>query len=130
MADNSVFPNPCCGRLVFTQPPGSYDICPVCFWEDDLLQLRFPSMAGAANDVSLIKGQKNYMEFGACKLRLKPHVRPLSENEPVENGWRPIDLERDAIENLVLGKEYDKTYPTDPTVLYYWRPTFWRRNAS
>jgi hypothetical protein len=87
-------------------------------------------MAGAANDVSLIKGQKNYMEFGACKLRLKPHVRPLSENEPVENGWRPIDLERDAIENLVLGKEYDKTYPTDPTVLYYWRPTFWRRNAS
>jgi len=31
----STYPCPCCGYLVFTEPPGSYDICSICFWEDD-----------------------------------------------------------------------------------------------
>jgi Cysteine-rich CPCC len=30
-------------------PPGSYEICPVCFWDDDLVQLRWPTYAGGAN---------------------------------------------------------------------------------
>jgi hypothetical protein len=36
---------------------GSYDICPICGWEDDVSQLRFPRMHGA-NKVSLIEGQR------------------------------------------------------------------------
>ncbi len=39
---NANYPCPCCGYLVFTEPPGSYTICPICFWEDDISQLRFP----------------------------------------------------------------------------------------
>ncbi|MBO0846033.1 MAG: hypothetical protein J2P22_11530 [Nocardioides sp.] len=35
------YPCPCCGYLVFDEEPGSYDICAVCGWEDDLSQLRF-----------------------------------------------------------------------------------------
>lgn len=31
------YPCPCCGHLVFEDPPGSYEICPVCFWEDEPL---------------------------------------------------------------------------------------------
>lgn len=42
-----LYPCPCCGYLVFDEEPGSYDNCPVCGWEDDLSQLRFPTMAGA-----------------------------------------------------------------------------------
>ena len=34
-------PCPCCGYLVFDEPVGSFDICPICDWEDDDVQLRF-----------------------------------------------------------------------------------------
>ena len=31
---------PCCGFYTFDEKPnGNYDICPVCFWEDDPIQL-------------------------------------------------------------------------------------------
>jgi anaerobic ribonucleoside-triphosphate reductase len=35
-ATTARWPCPCCGYQVFTGPPGSYEICPVCGWEDDL----------------------------------------------------------------------------------------------
>ena len=38
------YPCPCCVYLMFGAPPGSYDICKICFWEDDLSQLRFVMM--------------------------------------------------------------------------------------
>jgi hypothetical protein len=34
-------------RLVFEEGPGSYDNCPVCGWQDDLVQVRFPEMSAA-----------------------------------------------------------------------------------
>ena len=33
-------PCPCCGYLVFDEEPGSYSICPICYWEDDAVQLQ------------------------------------------------------------------------------------------
>lgn len=63
------YPCPCCGHRVLDAMPGSYEICPVCFWEDDGVQFRWPTMAGGANKVSLIKAQGNYQHFGACPRR-------------------------------------------------------------
>ena len=71
------YPCPCCGYLMFDEPPGSYDICKICFWEDDISQLRFPRTTGA-NHVSLIDGQKNFREFGACERRVLQFVRAVS----------------------------------------------------
>lgn len=129
MNELPTYPCPCCGRLVFGEPPGSYAICPICFWEDDIYQLRFPTMGGA-NRVSLVDGQKNYREFHACELEAKPHVRAAKESEPLEPEWRPVDPVNDAVEHPVRGGEYGSTYPADSTTLYYWRPTFWRRNVA
>ncbi|MEW2117243.1 CPCC family cysteine-rich protein [Streptomyces sp. NPDC005474] len=42
--------------------PGSYEICPVRFREDDGVQFRRPTMAGGANKVSLVDVQRNYRE--------------------------------------------------------------------
>jgi hypothetical protein len=120
------YPCPCCGYLIFDEPPGSYDICKICFWEDDLSQLRFPK-TGGANHVSLIEGQKNFAEFGACEKRILKSVRPISVADEREKGWRPIDLSHDNIEEQVSGVDYGTTYPRDYTSLYYWRPTYWRR---
>ncbi|MFC8032437.1 CPCC family cysteine-rich protein [Streptomyces griseoincarnatus] len=59
-------PCPCRGHRVLDAMPGSYEICPVCFWEDDGVQFRWPTMSGGANKVSLIEAQRNYQDFGAC----------------------------------------------------------------
>ena len=115
---------------MFREPPGSYEICPVCFWEDDISQLRFPRMSGGANHVSLIDGQKNYKNIGACEQRVKSYVRDPEDNETIEDGWRPIDLEKDDIEDPLPEKDYGDSYPKDSKFLYYWRSTFWRNNTT
>lgn len=60
------FTCPACGYLVNDEPPGSYNICPVCGWEDDDSQLRFPTTTGA-NHVSLLEAQKNVQEIGVSE---------------------------------------------------------------
>ncbi|NIP43329.1 MAG: hypothetical protein GWN61_14025, partial [candidate division Zixibacteria bacterium] len=34
-----IYTCPCCGYRTLDDPPGSYDICGICFWEDDTVQL-------------------------------------------------------------------------------------------
>jgi len=92
------YPCPCCGHLVFVEPPGSYDICNVCFWEDDNIQLRWPDYEGGANGPSLIESQQNFAAQGAMEQRFLGLVRPPAEDEPREPGWRPIDIATDSFE--------------------------------
>jgi hypothetical protein len=123
------YPCPCCGYLVFGAPPGSYAICPICFWEDDRSQLRFVHTTGA-NHVSLVEGQRNYLAFGACEERGKAYVRlPLPE-EQRDYEWRRSDPEVDDIEEPRRGVNYGNSYPEDTTTLYYWRSTYWRRHSA
>lgn len=45
---------PCCGRLTLSEkPPGTYDICDICGWEDDEVQYNNPDYEGGANILSL-----------------------------------------------------------------------------
>lgn len=119
----SPYPCPCCGHLVFEQPPGSDDICLICFWEDDAAQLRFPSLEDATNIVSLSQAQKNYVTFGAIEERFAQDVRKPGPEDVIDPGFRPIAPE-DSFEETVV----EDGGPPDPTSLYYWRPTFWRRS--
>ena len=50
---------PVCGRYYFTEPH-SYEICPVCGWEDDPSQKRYPDMEGGANAESLNEARRKY----------------------------------------------------------------------
>ncbi len=115
------YPCPCCGHRVFAEAPGSYDICPICGWEDDISQLRFPTMSGGANSFSLVDAQENYSRFSASRQAAIASVRPPRANEPCDPGWRPIDPERDSIEIPKPGIDYGTSYPSDSTTLYYWR---------
>ncbi len=107
--------------------PGSYDICKVCFWEDDVVQLRWPTYPGGAIRPSLAESQSNFGRFGAMEERFVRHVRPSLDTEPIDDGWGPIDLDRDSFEKP-LDKERD--WPDDLTALYWWRPTFWRPSKT
>ena len=78
------WPCPCCGYLTLdAEAPGTYDICPVCFWEDDNVQLHDPDFAGGANSVSLRQAQTNFKTFGASDRDFIHIVRPpLPEEQP------------------------------------------------
>ena len=75
---------PCCGYLTLTEePPGTYQICPVCAWEDDLVQFDDPGFEGGANTESLREAKQNFMLFGASNKHLQANVRgPSSEEIP------------------------------------------------
>ena len=101
-------------------------MCPICYWEDDLSQLRFVRTLGA-NDVNLLEAQKNYVRDGVIEPRFQHKVRRPNESDVRDEGWRLIDESVDNIEESIKGFDYGMTYPQDRTNLYYWRKNYWRR---
>jgi hypothetical protein len=80
------YPCPCCGFLTFDEEPiGTYQICPVCYWEDDPVQFADPSYTGGANRVSLTVARRNFQEFGAIEERLIKYTRlPKADEFPAK----------------------------------------------
>lgn len=54
------FKCPVCGKYTFRSGPGSYEICPVCGWEDDKAQYKDPNLKGGANKLSLKEYKEQY----------------------------------------------------------------------
>lgn len=52
---------PCCENHSFYERE-SYEICPVCNWEDDPVQSKKTDLAGGANQMSLNEARKAYRE--------------------------------------------------------------------
>jgi hypothetical protein len=116
---------------VFEQMPGSHKVCPICCWEDNLVQLRFPLMPGASNVVSLETAQQNYQQFGSAEKRKFSVVRRPRKDERKDESWRLLDQEVDNVEEPQAGIDYVDSYPTHNTsVLYYWRDTYWRSSTA
>lgn len=51
---------PLCGEFTIEES-GRYEICPVCFWEDDPYQRNHPDYAGGANELSLNDYKKQFL---------------------------------------------------------------------
>ncbi|GAA2976397.1 CPCC family cysteine-rich protein [Actinokineospora diospyrosa] len=105
VSSGQTHPCPCCGYLTFAQPPGSHEICEVCLWEEDPVQLRAPLSLRGANKVSLVEAQRDFRDRATTFAR--------------DPGWRPVDLGVDSF-------EAQGEWPADLTTLYWWRDTFWR----
>ena len=81
-----LYPCPACGFEVFQNSIGSYDMCPLCGWEDDGVQLKFPAMRGGANGESLYERQQKNLEEIPLELKeLNGFFR--------DKTWRPLTLE-------------------------------------
>ncbi len=52
---------PCCGNYTLSAESGSYEVCEICGWEDDPVQLENPDFRGGANTMSLKEAQKEYL---------------------------------------------------------------------
>jgi hypothetical protein len=81
---------PCCGYRTLTSSPGSYELCPICFWEDDGIQFADPDYSGGANVPSLREAQRNFILFGACDNQAIPHVRRPAATDSREPNWQPL----------------------------------------
>jgi hypothetical protein len=76
---------PCCGFLTLDDR-GHYDICDVCFWEDDPIQSNDPSYWGGANEMSLCEAQASFKAIGAISASAKVYTRlPLPEEIPCQD---------------------------------------------
>lgn len=73
---------PCCHYKTLPER-GGYDICPICFWEDDGQddEQADEVWGGPNRDVSLTQARSNYRRFGAYHQAVLPHVRPPRPKE-------------------------------------------------
>ena len=57
------FKCPCCANHTLSEePPGTYEICSLCHWEDDNVQYSNPDYKGGANKMSLNEAKKAFSE--------------------------------------------------------------------
>ena len=79
---SQIWPCPVCGYHVFGRPPGSYEICDVCDWEDDPIQVRHPRMRGGANGGSIYDYQQRHADWQApSDVTRDAEFRLLAEDE-------------------------------------------------
>ena len=81
MATSKKLRCPCCGYYTLNDEPGNYDICPICYWEDDPMQRNNEFFEGGANSESLHYSKKYYRKFGACSEDLIKYVRKPTKDE-------------------------------------------------
>jgi hypothetical protein len=80
---------PCCGYKTLNDN-SIYEICPICFWEDDMVQFDNPDYEGGANATSLRQAQKNYVVIGACDKDCLDCVRKPNEKDEKDPKWKPV----------------------------------------
>lgn len=80
---------PCCGYHTLCDPPGSYDICPVCYWEEDCGTVDWCDMSswGGANHMTIEIGRRNYEASGTCDGGPATICRPPTQEELPRYDW-------------------------------------------
>ncbi len=72
---------PCCGYRTLSER-GGFEICPVCFWEDDGQDDEDADVVrgGPNHSLSLTEARRNFREFGASDWERRGYVRnPTAE---------------------------------------------------
>ncbi len=114
----SWLPCPACGFLVFAETYGTYDICQVCNWEDDPVQLGNPCRSGGANVESLADCQAKLL------VRLPTTVLEHAGHQRASD-WRPLSrAEILECQRAGASQQTHLTPVTDPTEAY------WRRGRA
>jgi len=81
-------PCPCCGYKTLPER-GHYDLCPVCWWEDD--GDIEPWQISGPNGQTLLEAQQQYLSETRPYRRRPGKVRPPRRREARDSGWQPYD---------------------------------------
>jgi cysteine-rich CPCC protein len=101
--------------MVFEEGPGSHDICPVCGWEDDDVQLRHPGMAGGANQRSLWEDQQDLLR----RVPLTVLVQDGFERDPTWRALKPDEVATVGAPRTGLDDSHPAGESESPH--YYWK---------
>ncbi len=66
-----LIPCKCCGANCI-QESGNYEICSICFWEDD--GISDENTYSNVNHLTLKEAKANYRKFKACSIEFVNHV--------------------------------------------------------
>ncbi|MFD7203347.1 CPCC family cysteine-rich protein [Streptomyces sp. NPDC059893] len=83
-AEDGPYHCPCCGFLTLDER-GNFEICDVCFWEDDGQDDHDADRvrSGPHGRLSLTEARRNFHAVGACDERCTAFVRePLPDEHP------------------------------------------------
>jgi hypothetical protein len=78
---------PCCGFLTLRER-GGFEICDVCFWEDDGQDDHDADLVrgGPNRGLSLLQARRNFAAYGACDESARAYVRlPRPDEIPCSN---------------------------------------------
>jgi hypothetical protein len=89
------------------------EICLICGWQNDLVDLQAMYQPMGPNKVSLEEAQKIFAEKGPRKSRFRSLQPPPLETFKRDPKWRPLDRTKDTPQQI----DPDATNPED---IYYW----------
>lgn len=97
------------GEAIF----GSFNICPLCNWEDDGVQLANPACGGGANRKSLIEYQQKSIQM------LPPEILKHGsyKRDPT---WRPLNKSEIKIAEIEKEEKYWKNNGISNYSEVYW----------
>ena len=71
--DNPLHQCPCCDYFTL-EKRNDWEICLVCFWEDDGVDIENPDKFSAPNQMTLREGRQNFLKLGACEEEMLENV--------------------------------------------------------
>lgn len=78
-----------CGYLTL-ESRCEYEVCEICYWEDDLLFEGSDDWSPANGDLRISEAQANFLQFGACHSNVARFTRPPSIQDVRVEGWKPL----------------------------------------
>ena len=84
---------PCCGYRTLPER-GAYDLCPVCWWEDEGLE---PWEYSGPNGRTLVEAQQEYLAQRRPYRLRAGKVRAPKRREERDPDWRPFELTDELI---------------------------------
>jgi Cysteine-rich CPCC len=82
---------PCCDYFTLEEPH-AWEICHICFWEDDGIYLDRPDFGSGANHgMTLRQARENFRLLGACEATMLENVLPASERGKFKREVRQIE---------------------------------------
>ena len=112
----------CCGYKTIEEK-GNYEICPICYWEDDSVQEADPWFEGGANVPSLFQAQINLKKYGATEDKFKSNIRAIKPKDVKDPIWR--ELVKSDSNFCTSPKEIEELWGTSNQISY----NYWERNA-
>ncbi len=80
---------PCCDYYTLSERFW-YIICPVCFWEDDGLDIDNIDEISSPNNITLREWRLSFLKYGACDIDMKKNVLSAEKRSKYKYSFRNV----------------------------------------